>query len=73
MKSFFKKEVSHNSVPKKLTFNFKSVKKRLHFIRAYFLSIWAAASLLPPPPTPYSNFFSICTLRAQGPKNACHA
>jgi hypothetical protein len=46
------------------------VNKRPRFFPADFLSVWAAASLLP---TPYSAFFSICTLHAQGPKHACHA
>jgi hypothetical protein len=51
--------------------------KQSHFFRADFLSVWAAPSLLPPPPPsqPLLHFLQYLSppLRAQGPKHACHA
>jgi hypothetical protein len=41
------------------------------FLRPFSLCL--GSSIPPPPPTPYSTFFSICTLRVQVLKHACHA
>ncbi len=40
-------------------FGQQSVNKQLYFYSTDFLTVWAAASLLPPPPTPYYTFFSV--------------